>query len=84
MLSEPFGTLTVSTGIFPARSTLSVTLPKAHRLMPERPCVDIAIMSALISSAALIISSAGLPILTLVLTMAPLLLKLALVFSRYS
>jgi len=48
-----FGVLTRSTGLCPPCSTLSVTLPKAHRLMPECPCVDIAIKSALISSATL-------------------------------
>ena len=81
-LVVPAGALTVSTGTLAPRSTLSVTLPKAKRLSPDLPCVDIAIMSAWISSAALRISSAALPALTLIFTVAPFPLKVSPALSR--
>ena len=43
--------LTTKTAVSPACKTLSVTLPKTHRPMPERPCVDIDIRSISFDSA---------------------------------
>ena len=47
--------------VSPACKTLSVTLPKTQRPMPERPCVDMAIKSISFASEYSRIRSAGGP-----------------------
>ena len=75
-LSSFLPAFTAITGIGPSsRITLSVTLPIAQRTIPERPWVDMAIRWALVSRAALTISLAALPVVTIVFTLMPLLLE---------